>query len=43
MKQYLTKLEKSINTFKKYYDYDDLDYKGIRDIENLFDEVDEAD
>ena len=25
IKQYLAKLEKSINTFKKYYDYDDLD------------------
>ena len=25
IKQYLAKLEKSINTFRKYYDYDDLD------------------
>ena len=43
IRQYLTKLEKSINKFKKYYDHDDLDYKGIRDIENLFDEVNEVD
>ena len=43
IRQYLTKLEKSVNKFKKYYDHDDLDYKGIRDIENLFDEADEVD
>ena len=27
--------------FKKYYNYDDTEYQGIRDIGNLFDEVDE--
>ena len=36
-----SELEKILNKFKKYYDYDDLDYKGIRDIENLFDEITE--
>ena len=39
--QYLKNLEESLNKSKKYYDYDDLDYKGIKDIENLFVEVDE--
>ena len=24
-------------TDKKYYDYDDIEYKGIRDVRNLFD------
>ena len=27
----------------KYRDRDDLDYRGIRDIENLFDNVDDND
>ena len=31
----LNKTEKN-----KYHDHDDLDYHGIRDIENLFDNVD---
>ena len=29
-------MEKSIFKLKKYYDYDDIEYKGIRDLENLF-------
>ena len=31
--------KKNFYKFKKYYDYDDPDYKGIRNIENLFGEV----
>ena len=27
--------EKSLFKFKKYYDYDDIEYKGIRDVGNL--------
>ena len=27
----------------KYHDYDDLDYFGTRDIENLFTNIDDAD
>ena len=34
-------LEKSPHNLKNYYDYDDIEYKGIRDIRNLFGEVDE--
>ena len=30
----LLKLEKNL---KKYYDYDDIEYKGVRDVGNLFD------
>ena len=28
----LLKLEKSLSKLKKYYDYDDIDYRGIRDL-----------
>ena len=41
LKEYLTELEKSLHEYKKYYDYDDPDCKEIRDIENLFGEVNE--
>ena len=51
MKIFLKKKEKGLNNIllnqkkvhklKKYYDYDDSDYKGIRDIEKLFSEVNE--
>ena len=41
IERYLTELGKSLHKFKKYYDQGDFDYKGIRDIENLFDEVNE--
>ena len=34
IEQYLTELGKSLHKFKKYYDYNDPDYKRIRDIEN---------
>ena len=33
----LLKLEKNISKSKKYYDYDDIEYKGIRDVKDLFD------
>ena len=29
-------LEESIFKLNKYYDYDDIEYKGIRNVENLF-------
>ena len=28
--------KKSLPKFKKYYDYDDTEYQGIRDVANLF-------
>ena len=31
--------EKSLFKFKKYYDYDDIEYKGIRDVGNLLNGV----
>ena len=31
--------KKSLSSLKKYYDYDDIDYRGIRDIGKLFNEV----
>ena len=34
-------LKKTLYNLKKHCDYDDTEYKGIRDIGNLFDEVDE--
>ena len=41
----LRKLVRILNDKEKYrpYDRDDLDYYGIRDIENLFDEASEDD
>ena len=36
-KKYLDKLEEEIYKLKTYYDYDDAEYKGIKDIEGLFD------
>ena len=39
IEQNLTKLEKSLFKLNKYYDYDDFEYKGIRDVENLFNGV----
>ena len=43
--EYLTKLVRTLDKKEKYcsYDCDDPDYYGIRDIENLFSEVDEED
>ena len=34
--QKIKEIEKSLSTFTKYYDYEDAEYKGIRDIGNLF-------
>ena len=33
----LLELEKNLFKSKNYYDYDDIEYKGIRNIRNLFD------
>ena len=43
--EYLRKLVRILNDKEKHspYDRDDLDYYGIRDIENLFDKVSEED
>ena len=43
--EYLRKLVRTLNNKEKYglYDRDGFDYYGIRDIENLFDEVREED
>ena len=39
--EFLKKLKEDLNRLEKhqYHDNDDLDYKGIRQIENLFDEI----
>ena len=34
--KYLDELDKRILKLDKYHDYDDYEYKGINDIENLF-------
>ena len=34
--KYLDELDKRILRLNKYHDYDDFEYKGIKDIENLF-------
>ena len=34
--KYLDESDKRILRLDKYYDYDDFEYKGIKDIENLF-------
>ena len=28
---------------KKYFDYDDIEYEGIRDIKNLYNDIDDDD
>ena len=33
----LTKLEENLFKTKKYYDYDDLEYRGIKNVRGLFD------
>ena len=33
----LTELEENLLKTNKYYDYDDIEYRGIRDVRNLFD------
>ena len=34
--QKIEKVEKNLYKLKKYHDYDDIEYRGIRDIKNLF-------
>ena len=41
IEQNFIELEESLYNFNKYHDYNDIKYYGIRDIRNLFDEVDE--
>ena len=33
----LTELEENLSKTKKYYDYDETEYKGIKNVEDLFD------
>ena len=33
----LTELEENLSKTKKYYDYDDIEYRGIRNVRELFD------
>ena len=33
----LAELEENLSKTKKYYDYDDIEYNGIRDVKDLFD------
>ena len=35
--QKIENIEKNLSRLKKYHDYDDIEYRGIRDIKNLFD------
>ena len=35
MEKNLLELEQNLSKLKKYYDYDDAEYKGIRDIGNF--------
>ena len=37
IKRSLLELEENLFKPKKYYDYDDIEYKGIKNIKNLFD------
>ena len=37
MKKNLTELEENFSKTKKYYDYDDSEYRGIRNVRDLFD------
>ena len=43
IEQNLIELEKSLFKLNKYYDYDDIEYKGIRDVENLFNQSTDED
>ena len=33
----LTELEENLSKTKKHYDYDDIEYRGIRNVRDLFD------
>ena len=37
MKKNLLELERNISELMKHCDYDDIEYRGIRDVKNLFD------
>ena len=37
LKKKLLQLEKKLSKLKKYFDYDNIEYRGIRDASNLFD------
>ena len=39
----LFELEESLSRLKKYHDYDDAEYKGIRDVGNLFNQSTDED
>ena len=43
IEQNLIELEESLLKLNKYHDYDDIEYKGIRDIGNLFSEFNDED
>ena len=44
IKEHLLELEKCLSKLKKYYDYDDSECKGIREVGNLFNQpTDEGD
>ena len=40
MKKNLNELEKILFKLKKYYDNDDIEYRGINDVKNLFNQTD---
>ena len=35
--QKIEKIEQNLSKLKRYHDYDDIEYRGIRDVKNLFD------
>ena len=37
IKRNLTELEENLSITKKYYDYDDIEYRGVRNVRDLFD------
>ena len=39
IKENIIELAESLFKLSKYYDYDDIEYKGIRDVRNLFNGV----
>ena len=41
IEQNIIELEESLLKINKYYDYDDIKHKGIKDVKNLFGEFDE--
>ena len=43
IEQNLIELEESLSKLNKYYDYDHIEYKGIRDVENLFNQLTDED